>query len=146
MVLPESEVTMSPGRWARLPGMFSTAGTIPVTAIPGLSCAMACMAPMTAAPPAMSYFIFSMPSEGLMEMPPVSKVTPLPIRPRCAAEVGLLRPVLHHDERGWIGAALGDAEKRAHAELPHAILLENLAWRGRRIRPFCGHDRRGSAG
>ena len=37
-----------------------------------------------AAPPAMSYFIFSMPSAGLMEMPPVSKVTPLPTSPRCA--------------------------------------------------------------
>ncbi len=44
----------------------------------GLSCAMARMAPSTAAPPAMSYLIFSMPSDGLMEMPPVSKVTPLP--------------------------------------------------------------------
>src|ERR1017187_3201178 len=42
------------------------------------SCPMARMAPNMAAPPAMSYFIFSMPSAGLMEMPPVSKVTPLP--------------------------------------------------------------------
>jgi hypothetical protein len=43
---------------------------------------MACMAPIIAAPPAMSYFIFSMPSAGLMEMPPVSKVMPFPTRPR----------------------------------------------------------------
>ena len=47
----------------------------------GLSSAMARMAPSMAAPPAMSYFIFSMPSAGLMEMPPVSKVTPLPTSP-----------------------------------------------------------------
>ena len=73
---------MSPGRCARLPGMFSTAGINAVTGMAGFSCAMACMAPITAAPPAMSYFIFSMPSEGLMEMPPVSKVTPLPTSPR----------------------------------------------------------------
>ena len=42
---------------------------------------MARMAPIMAAPPAMSYFIFSMPSAGLMEMPPVSNVMPLPTRP-----------------------------------------------------------------
>ena len=47
----------------------------------GLSRAMARMAPIMVAPPAMSYFIFSMPSEGLMEMPPVSKVMPLPTSP-----------------------------------------------------------------
>ena len=62
--------------------MFSTQGMNPVTGIAGLSCAMARMAPIMAAPPAMSYFIFSMPSAGLMEIPPVSKVTPLPTSPR----------------------------------------------------------------
>ena len=36
---------------------------------------------MTAAPPAMSIFISSMPADGLMEMPPVSKVTALPTSP-----------------------------------------------------------------
>jgi hypothetical protein len=41
---------------------------------------MARMAPIIDAPPAMSYFIFSMPSDGLMEMPPLSKVTPLPTK------------------------------------------------------------------
>ncbi len=45
MVLPESDVTMSPGRCARLPTMFSTAGTSAVTGIDGFSCAMARMAP-----------------------------------------------------------------------------------------------------
>ena len=55
-----------------------------VTGIGGFSCAMARMAPIIAAPPAMSYFIFSMPSAGLIEMPPVSNVTPLPTSPRCA--------------------------------------------------------------
>ena len=48
---------------------------------------MARMAPIMAAPPAMSYFIFSMLSEGLMEMPPVSKVMPLPTRPSTGPSV-----------------------------------------------------------
>jgi hypothetical protein len=37
------------------------------------------MAPKTAAAPAMSPFMSSMPAAGLIEMPPVSKHTPLPI-------------------------------------------------------------------
>ena len=62
--------------------MFSTQGAKAVTGTVGFSCARARMAPRTAAAPAMSYFIFSMPSQGLMEMPPVSKVTPLPTSAR----------------------------------------------------------------
>ena len=81
MVLPDSDVTISPGRCALPPGIFSTAGTMPVTATGGFRRAIARIAPITAAPPAMSYFIFSMPSEGLIEMPPVSNVTPLPTSP-----------------------------------------------------------------
>ena len=42
---------------------------------------MARIAHATAAPPAMSSFIRSMPSAGLIEMPPVSNVMPLPTRP-----------------------------------------------------------------
>ena len=44
----------------------------------GRSCASAIMAPRTAAPPAMSPFISSIFSEGLMEIPPLSNVTPFP--------------------------------------------------------------------
>ena len=62
--------------------MFSTVGISAVTGIRGFSCAMARMAPIIAAPPDMSYFILSMLSDGLIEIPPVSKVTPLPTRPR----------------------------------------------------------------
>ena len=39
------------------------------------------MAHTTAAPPAMSSFMRSMPSAGLIEMPPVSNVMPLPTSP-----------------------------------------------------------------
>ena len=78
-------VWMSPGFWARPPGIFSVAGTTQITLTLGLSAARARMTPIMVAPPAMSYFIFSMPSAGLMEMPPVSKVTALPIRPMTGA-------------------------------------------------------------
>ena len=62
--------------------MFSVAHTMPMTFTFGFSSAIARMAPIMVAPPAMSYFIFSMPSAGLIEMPPVSKVIPLPTRPK----------------------------------------------------------------
>ena len=80
--LPDIAICTSPGFWAVPEGMFSVAQTMPMTRTFGLSWAMARMAPIMAAPPAMSYFIFSMPSEGLMEMPPLSKVIPFPTRPR----------------------------------------------------------------
>jgi hypothetical protein len=78
MVWPDRLVTMSPGRLARPPGMFSTAGIRPVTFSGNFSSAQARSVPSTLAAPHMSYFISSMPSPGLSEMPPVSKVTPLP--------------------------------------------------------------------
>ena len=43
---------------------------------------MASTAPSTAAPPDMSNFISAIFPAGLMEIPPVSKVTALPTRPR----------------------------------------------------------------
>ena len=78
MVLPDMAVTTSPGLKARPSGMFSAEQTMESTRTFGLSRAMARMAPIMAAAPAMSYFIFSMLSPGLREMPPVSKVMPLP--------------------------------------------------------------------
>ncbi len=56
-----------------------------VTFTLGFSNAMARIAPIMVAPPAMSYFIFSMPSAGLIEMPPVSNVMPFPTKPRCTS-------------------------------------------------------------
>ena len=58
--------------------MFSTSPTRPTTFARACRAATARMAPNTAAAPAMSYFISSMPPAGLIEMPPVSKQTPLP--------------------------------------------------------------------
>src|ERR1700721_1991899 len=55
--------------------MFSVEGTTQITFTFGFREAMARMTPSMAPPPAMSYFIFSMPSAGFIEKPPVSKVT-----------------------------------------------------------------------
>ena len=74
--------------------MFSVVGTMPMTLIGAFKSAMARIAQMTAAPPAMSSFMRSMPSAGLMEMPPVSNVTPLPTSPStgdAGAPAGLWR-------------------------------------------------------
>ena len=88
MVLPDMAVSDVAGLEALPEGMFSAAQTMAMTLTAGLSWAMARMAPIMAAPPAMSYFIFSMLSAGLMEMPPVSKVMPLPTRPRTGPSRG----------------------------------------------------------
>ena len=80
-VLPLAPRITSPGLSALLPGMFSTAATTPTTRIGASSRLSARIAVITAAPPAMSSFIRSIISAGLIEMPPVSNVTPLPTSP-----------------------------------------------------------------
>ena len=60
------------------PGMFSQPASTPMTLMGSCNWARACMVPSTEAAPPMSYFISSMPSAGLMEMPPESKVSPCP--------------------------------------------------------------------
>ena len=60
--------------------MFSTMAQMPTALTFAFRAASERMTPKTAAAPAMSYFISSMPPAGLMEMPPVSKVTPLPTK------------------------------------------------------------------
>ena len=83
--------TTSPGLIALPDGMFSVVGTMPMTLLFGFSSAIASMAPTTAAPPPMSDFIISMFWAGLIEMPPLSNVIPLPT----SASMGpLLRPPL----------------------------------------------------
>ena len=53
---------------------------MPTTLAFALRSASAFIAPATAPAPPMSHFIASMPAAGLIEMPPVSKVTPLPTK------------------------------------------------------------------
>ena len=78
MVWPDMLVTMSPGLIASPPGMFSQVGTIPTTLTANPISATARMVPSTLPAPDMSYFISSISAAGLSEMPPVSKVMPLP--------------------------------------------------------------------
>jgi hypothetical protein len=62
MVWPDSEVTMSPGRWALPSGMFSTRPITPIALTLALRPASACIRPVTQAAPAMSPFMSSMPA------------------------------------------------------------------------------------
>ena len=80
-VFPAALFRMSPGLMARPPGMFSVVGTMPMTRTGAFSAAIARIAHTTAAPPAMSSFMRSIPSAGLIEMPPVSNVMPFPTSP-----------------------------------------------------------------
>jgi len=69
---------MSPGFSAPPPDIFSVAGTRPTILTGSFKSAAALIAASTAAPPAMSVFISSIFSAGLMEIPPLSNVRPLP--------------------------------------------------------------------
>src|SRR5260370_54365 len=79
MVWPDIEVTMSPGRCALPSGIFSTRPIPPTALTLALRAASACIRPTTQAAPAMSPFMSSMPAACLIETPPVSKQTPLPM-------------------------------------------------------------------
>ena len=78
IVLPDIEVTMSPGFVARPLGMFSQVGITPTTFNFAPMLASDLIAPNTLAAPDMSNFISSMPGGCFSEMPPVSNVMPLP--------------------------------------------------------------------
>jgi hypothetical protein len=78
-VVPLRMVMTSLGRCASAPGMFSARQSSPVTSMRTSRSASAAKTPTITAAPPMSPFIDSMISDGLLsEMPPVSKVMPLP--------------------------------------------------------------------
>ena len=68
-----------------------------------LRLARAIMVPVTAAAPPMSHFMSSMPSAGLIEMPPVSKQTPLPTKARGWAPAS---PPFHFMIASWLSRRL----------------------------------------
>ena len=78
MLMPFIAFTMSPGLAAPPEGMFSHVGTIAFKLMGNFISAAAQKEAITEAAPNMSYFISSMPGPGFNEMPPVSKVMPLP--------------------------------------------------------------------
>ena len=102
---------------------------------------MARIAHATAAPPAMSSFIRSMPSAGLIEMPPVSNVMPLPTSPSTGSGGRAGRIVSKHHQPRRLAAAARDAEQQAHPELRDAIFVEDLD-----LDAALGGDRRSRAG
>jgi hypothetical protein len=105
------------------PGMFSVAGITPTTLSGRRISAIAFMAPSTLAAPHMSNFISSISAAGLIEMPPVSNVMPLPTS--APARVALAAVVLHDDQLRRLAAAARHREEAAHAELLELLLLEH---------------------
>ena len=91
---------------------------MPITLTFGFSSAIARITPIMVAPPAMSYFIFSMPSAGLIEMPPVSKVIPFPTKPKNRLLGRTRRFVAHHDQCGRL--------VRSWATLQNAPIFNSL--------------------
>ena len=89
MVCPDMLVMMSPGRVALPEGMFSVSPMRPTALTAALRPASASMRPATQAAPPMSPFMSSMPAAGFMEMPPVSKHTPLPTKASVLARLDL---------------------------------------------------------
>ena len=85
----------------------------------------ACIRPTTQAAPAMSPFMSSMPPAGLIEMPPVSNTTPLPMK---ATGLSFLAPPFQRMTATRAGRSepLRDAEQRAHADLGELLLVEDL--------------------
>ena len=79
---------MSPGRKAPPPTAFSLAATTASVRSGSPSSAIAPMPSSTAPPPAMSPFMSSMYSAGLIEIPPVSKVIALPTSPSTTSAFG----------------------------------------------------------
>ena len=130
-------VCTSPGFCALPSGMFSAAHTMPMTRTFGLSSAMARMAPIMAAPPAMSYFIFSMLSAGLMEMPPVSKVMPLPTRPSTGPSV---TPSARSAARSAPAALPSPAHTLQNAPIFSSCSL-SVEWTSQLQADFAGHLR-----
>ena len=82
-VVPPYIVSTSPGRIAVPETMFSAIGANVVTLIGSPSRAIASVAWITAAAPAMSDFMSFIEAAGLMVSPPESKVMPLPTSARC---------------------------------------------------------------
>ena len=77
-VIPPYCVSTSPGRCAVPDGMFSAIGTVAITSIGNRNWAASVTVAITAAAPPMSEVMWCIDAAGLIEIPPVSNVTPLP--------------------------------------------------------------------
>ena len=124
MVCPDMLVTMSPGLLALPSGRFSVAGMMPTTLIGSLSWATALNAPSTLAAPLMSYFISSISAAGLREMPPASKVTPLPTS--TTGFCFLIALVVQNNQLGRLAAAARNGKQRTHFQGFHVFLFQHF--------------------
>ena len=75
------------------------------------------MAPSIAAPPAMSYFIFSMLSAGLIEMPARIEGDAFADQAKHGAVLHARGLIAKHNQRRRLGRTLRDAPERAHLQL-----------------------------
>ncbi len=113
---------MSPGLVACPLGMFSVAGTT-ASRLAGIpSSAIAATASITAAPPDMSIFISCMAAEGLIEIPPESKVTALPT----SASSGPSPSIRIEISFGGWSVPAETACEAAHAALHHLVAVHHL--------------------
>ena len=91
------------------------------------SSAIARSAAMTVAPPAMSSFIRSMPSAGLMREAAGVERDALPDQAEHRTRPAPRRLVARDQHARRFRAAARDAEEQAHAELFHLLLVEHIA-------------------
>ena len=119
---------MSPGRVECGPGMFSTAGATASRGVPGARRATVFAAARTVQAPALSIFISSIRSEGLMEMPPESKQTPLPTiaRWRPSASFSPFPARADDDHPRRVVAAAADRHEHAHAHLGRTLVVDHV--------------------
>ncbi len=101
-VCPERERSTSPGRKDEPEIAFSTIGISTLSRTLSLASTIACASPSTLAAPPMSFFMSSMPADGLMSSPPVSNVTPFPTSVTLGSPA---RPQLRSISRGASVAA-----------------------------------------
>ena len=104
--------------------MFSVAGIAATRSSSSPSSAIAAKASSTAAPPDMSIFISCMPAEGLIEIPPLSKVTALPTSPTRGPQPP--PRVAQRDQPRLDLAAGGDGDEAAHAARGDRLAVEHL--------------------
>ena len=105
--------------------MFSAIGTVAVTATGSSSVAASTVVAITAAAPLMSDVMWSMFAAGLIEMPPVSNVMPLPTSATCARGDGATRPAQPHQPR-LARRALPHPEHAAEPGLGERGVVEHL--------------------
>ena len=103
MVVPFMDLTTSPGLAAPPSGMFSQVATTATKLTGNFAFAAAMSVPITVAAPHISYFISSIASPGFNEIPPLSKVKPLPTNTMGSADLSAAPKYLSSTNLGsWI--------------------------------------------